>query len=123
MKLSLVIDELVTEKGLDRTVLGEVICEGILAAYKKRYPDIDMAVEYNKKTDEIDAFVKKTVVITVQNEETEISVRKARALKDDISVDEVISVPFTEKLGRIEILKAKQVIATSRLLRIPMWIM
>lgn len=111
VKLSLVIDELVSEKGLDRTTLSEIMCEGILAAYKKRYPDLDIAVEYNKKTDEIEAFTKKLVVTTVQDEDTQISIRKARALQDDISVDETLSVPFTEKLGRIEILKAKQVIA------------
>ena len=111
MKLSLVIDELVSEKGLDRTVLSGIMCEGILAAYKKKYPDLDILVEYNKKTDEIEAFIKKTVVSTVQDEDTQISIRKARALKDDIALDELISVPFTEKIGRIEILKAKQIIA------------
>jgi len=111
VKLSLVIDELVTEKGLDRTTLSGIMCEGILAAYKKRYPDLDINVVYNKKTDEIEAFIKKIVVATVQDEETEISIRKARALSDDVAVDEMIEVPFTEKLGRIEILKAKQVIA------------
>jgi len=111
VKLSLVIDELVSEKGLDRTVLSGIMCEGILAAYKKKYPDLDILVEYNKKTDEIEAFIKKTVVSTVQDEDTQISIRKARALKDDIAIDEIISVPFTEKIGRIEILKAKQIIA------------
>ena len=88
MKLSLVIDELVSEKGLDRTVLSGIMCEGILAAYKKKYPDLDISVEYNKKTDEIEAFIKKTVVSTVQDEDTQISIRKARAFKDDIAIDE-----------------------------------
>lgn len=111
VKLSLVIDELVSEKGLDRATLSSIMCEGILAAYKKRYPDLDIVVEYNKKTDEIEAFVKKVVVQTVQNDEAEITIRKARAIKDDIAIGETIEVPFTEKLGRIEILKAKQVIA------------
>lgn len=111
MKLSLVIDELVTEKGLDRTILSGIICEGILAAYKKKYPDLDIFVEYNKKTDEIEAFIKKAVVQSVQDEDLEISIRKARALKDDIAIGETIDVPFSEKIGRIEILKAKQVIA------------
>ena len=39
MKLSQVIEELVEEKGLDRTILSSIICEGMLAAYKKKYPD------------------------------------------------------------------------------------
>ncbi len=111
MKLSLVIDELVTEKGMDRSTLSAIMCEGIVAAYKKKHPDLDISVDYNKKTDEIEAFIKKTVVSSVQDDSLEISIRKARALKDDVSLGDVLEVPFEEKLGRIEILKAKQVIA------------
>ena len=111
MKLSLVIDELVSEKGLDRTTLSGIMCEGILAAYKKKYPDLDISVEYNKKTDEIEAFIKKTIVSAVQDENAQIGIRKARALKEDAALGEVINVPFAEKIGRIEILRAKQVIA------------
>lgn len=111
MKLSLVIDELVSEKGLDRSVLSGIMCEGILAAYKKKYPDLDISVEYNKKTDEIEAFAAKTVVSTVENENTQVSIRKARAIKDDVAIGETIQIPFVEKIGRIEILKAKQIIA------------
>ena len=52
MKLADVIEELVEERGLDRVVLGSIICEGMLAAYQKKYPDLVLRVEYNKKTDE-----------------------------------------------------------------------
>ena len=69
VKLSQVIDELVEEKGLDRAVLSGIICEGMLAAYKKRYPDLPIAVSYNKKTDEIDASLEKNVVSSVEDED------------------------------------------------------
>ncbi len=111
MKLSLVIDELMTEKGLDRVVLTQIMCEGILAAYKKKYPDLDLTVEYNKKNDEIEAFTNKMVVSSVEDELAQIGVRKARAIKDDAAIGDIIRVPFAEKIGRIEILKAKQIIA------------
>ena len=112
MKLSHVIEELVEEKGLDRAVLSDIMCEGMLAAYKKRYPDLTLDVTYNKKTDEIGVTVLKTVVSAVTNEDIEIGLRKARAAKEEaVSLGDTVWVPFEKPIGRIEILKAKQVIA------------
>ena len=78
MKLSAVIEELVEEKGLDRSVLSTIISEGILAAYAKRYPELPIHVAYDKKTDEIEVTIDKTVVTTVTEEDREISLRKAK---------------------------------------------
>jgi len=113
VKLSQVIDELVEERGIDRTVLSEIICEGMLAAYKKKYPDLPIDVVYSKKTDELEIVVNKTIVSAVTNDDTEISVRRAKALKADAAVGEILTLPFEGAIGRIEILKAKQVIAQS----------
>lgn len=111
MKLSLVIDELVEERGLDRDLLSTVICEGMLAAYEKKYPGFTFSVEHNKKTDELDVFVKKRVVSSVQDEQAEISLRKARNIDPKAVIEDGIWAPFDGKIGRIEILRAKQVIA------------
>ena len=111
MKLSQVIDELVEEKGLDRSVLSSIIAEGMLAAYKKKYPDLPLTASYNKKTDEIEIAIEKTVAQSVEDDEAEISLRKARVLNEKAKTGDVVAVPFEERIGRIEILKAKQVIA------------
>lgn len=111
MKLSLVIDELVEERGLERSVLGQVISDGLLAAYKRKYPNLPLTVKYNKKTDEVDVFIEKKVVTTVSDENLEISLRKARGIDSKVKVGDIISLPFEGQIGRIEILKAKQVIA------------
>ncbi len=111
MKLSQVIEELVEERGLDRSVLSAIICEGLLAAYEKKYYDLPLKVDYNKKTDEIEVTVEKKVVSQVEDDLAEISLRKARAVKKGIELDETIVVPFKGPIGRIEILKAKQIIA------------
>ena len=111
MKLSQVIDELVEEKGLDRIVLSNIICEGMLVAYKKKYPDLPLTVTHSKKTDEIVVTVEKTVVSHVEDEDMQLSLRKARALNEDAQIGDIIAVPFDGSIGRIEILKAKQVIA------------
>lgn len=111
MKLSQVIEELVEEKGLERSVLSAIICEGMLAAYEKRYPGLAFKIDHDKKNDEIEVVVQKDVVATVTDEDTEISLRKARHINPEVNADEKIWVPFEGKIGRIEILRAKQVIA------------
>jgi N utilization substance protein A len=112
VKLSQVIEELVEEKGLDRNLLSSIICDGLLAAYNKRFPDLSFLVSYNRKTDEIEIKAQKKVVATVANDDTEISLRKAKAIDPNAEIGSELAVPFEGKIGRIEILRAKQVIAT-----------
>lgn len=111
MKLSQVIEELVEEKGLDRTLLTDIVCEGILSAYLKKYPDAQLSVCYNRKSDELVVNSQRKVVQTVTDELNEISVRKAKSFKEDVHVGDTIELPFTGAIGRIEILRAKQIIA------------
>lgn len=111
MKLSHVIEELIQERGLDRNTLNKIICEGMLAAYQKRYPDLNLDSFYNKKEDEVKITIEKTVVASVEDEDTQISLRKARSIKEDVQLGDILPVPFDKPIGRIEILKAKQVIA------------
>ena len=111
MKLSQVIEELVDEKGLERTVLSAIICEGMLAAYEKKYPNLNFKVEYDKKNDEIEIKSQKEIVGSVEDEEFEISLRKARNIDPALNVGDNIWILFEGRIGRIEILRAKQVIA------------
>ena len=113
VKLAEVIDQLVEERGLDKGTLGTIVCEGMLAAYKKRYPDLPLHVEVDKKTGEMAVLIEKAVVNTVDDEDTQISLRKARAIEEDVETGQTVKVPFDGKIGRIEILRAKQVIANS----------
>lgn len=111
MKLSDVIEELVEERGLERTVLSDIIAEGMLAAYQKKYPYLVFQATYDRKQDDIDIKVQKKVVNSVEDEEIEISLRKARNFDESAELDQEIFVPFDGRIGRIEILRAKQVIA------------
>ena len=112
MNLSDVIESLVEERGLDREKVIEIVCEGILAAYVKRFPDEVFSVSYNRKTGSVDIFTQKTVVATPLDPELEISLRRAKTLQPDATIDSVVLVPFEEAIGRIEVLTAKQVIAS-----------
>src|SRR5579859_688141 len=83
----------------------------MLAAYKKRYPEVNIHVTYDKKSDEIQIMAEKTVVTTVNDDDLEISVRKAKFIDKKVDVGDKILIPFEGPIGRIEILRAKQVIA------------
>lgn len=111
MKISNVIEELVEERSLEYGVIADIICEGLLAAYKKKYPEANIKVNLDRKRDEVSISVEKTVVNAVQDDLLEISLRKARTVHPESSLGQVVEVPFEGPIGRIEILKAKQVIA------------
>ncbi|MCX5924281.1 MAG: transcription termination factor NusA [Candidatus Dependentiae bacterium] len=109
--LNKVIAELVDEKGLDQASLQSVICEGILAAFSKKYPEAILRVSVNKKTESILVEAEKTIVSSVENPSTEITLKKAVVLQKGVTVGDKIWVQFEEPVGRVEILKARQVIA------------
>jgi transcription termination/antitermination protein NusA len=112
VKLADVIDELVEERGLAKEALGEVVCEGMLAAYQRKYPDLMLKVEEDSATGDLVVLVQKTVVATVDDEYTEISLKKARNIDKTLDLDGQIWAPFEGKIGRVEVLRARQVIAS-----------
>lgn len=112
MRLTAVIDELVEERGLDKDVLDAIICEGMHAAYQKKYPELPLRVRHDKKTDDVAVEIEKKIVSTVEDPETELSVRKARHIDEKYSAGDTIWLPFEGAIGRIDILRAKQIIAT-----------
>lgn len=112
MNLAEVIDGLVEERGLDRDLVSSIVCDGIVSAYAKKYPDLDFTVSFNKKTGLLEVFTEKEIMQTVTDEDYEISQRKARLLSPKAELGDMIMVPFDGSIGRIEILAAKQLIAT-----------
>lgn len=112
MKLADVIDELVEERGLEKEALSSIVCEGMLAAYQRKYPDLVFKAEEDAATGDLVVFVQKQVVNTVEDDWTEISLKKARNIDKDISPDDHLWIPFEGKIGRVEVLRARQVIAS-----------
>jgi len=106
-----VISELVDEKGLKKSDLNEIIKEGILAAYLKKYPEATLRIDFDKAGTVI-VEIEKKVVNDLEDDLKELSIRKARFLKKGVQLDELIWIPFDGTIGRVEILKAKQVIAS-----------
>lgn len=116
MNLFDVIEELVEDRGLDREVLSDIICEGMVAAYQRKYPELELQAKYDKKTGEITILVCKDVVASVgeiEDDLAQISLKKARFVHKDVQIGEKLWVPFEGDIGRVEILRARQVIASS----------
>ena len=111
MNLSDVIEGLVEERGLDKEKVIEIVCEGIQMAYAKKFPTVLFCSSFNRKTGQLEVTVEKTVVANVTNDDTEVSLRKARLINPQVQIDQKVKVPFEEAVGRIEILVAKQIIA------------
>ncbi len=111
MNLADVIESLVEERGLNREQVIEVVCDGVRAAYEKKFPEFEFSIVFNKKTLAIEVFVKKTVVSSAEDKDHQISLRKAQAFNLKAQLDDILDVPFEEKIGRIEILAARQIIA------------
>ena len=101
VKLSNVIDELVEEKGLDRETLRSVICEGVLAAFQKKHPEAQLTTEYDKKSDDIFIKIQKKVVASVENDDQEISLRKAKFIDKNVVLGDAMWLPFERSIGRV----------------------
>lgn len=111
MNLKQVIDELTEERGIDRTTLDSIVCEGMLAAYVKKYPYINFHIQYDHNTGVVEIEAEKEVVAAVEDEYSEISLKKARFIDKNVEIGGTVVVPFEGKIGRIEILHARQVIS------------
>lgn len=111
MKLIDVIEEIVGERGLSRETLKSIVAAGLLAAYEKKYPNLVLRANIDKNSGDVTIEIEREVVATVEDEEFEISIKKARSIDKDAEVGGRMWVPFDGSIGRIEVLHARQVIA------------
>ena len=107
-----VIDELGRQKGIDKSRVIGAIEAALQMAAKKRFGQAEnIQVEIDSKTGEISIVSKKTIVDTVANPKTEVSLQEARQFDSEAEVgDEIGSLIEMSDLGRIAAQTAKQVI-------------
>lgn len=106
-----IISELISEKSLTKEQLYDIIKESLLAAYLKKYPEAVLQIKM-EKGEQFSVEATKKVVTDVQDDLLEISLRKARFIKKNAEIGDEIILPFEEPIGRVEILKARQVIVS-----------
>lgn len=99
------------EKGVSADVICDSLEAVLITAYKKE-PDANpnAIVELNRQTGDYKILAPKTVVETVEDEDSEISLAMAQILNPEYSEGDVINVNVTPKnFGRVAAQAAKQV--------------
>ncbi len=106
------IDQISREKGIDPQIVIDAIEDAIVVASRKYFKsEEDLRAKINSESGEIEVFAVKKVVDTVEDDQTEISLEEAKAIRDDVEVeDEIEFQKPTTGLGRIAAQMAKQVI-------------
>ena len=107
-----VVDQVSRDKGIDREVLIKAVEEAMGSAARKKFGNkIDIEVQYNRETGEIEVFQFKDVTELVTEPDLQISLEEGRKLDPDCEVGDSLGTKMdTSKFGRIAAQSAKQVI-------------
>jgi len=109
--LNYVIEQVGKDKGIDRKVIIEALEQAVLTASRKKYGHQgEIEVHYNEEIGEIELFQFKQVVEEVVNPSSEISIKEARALDNEVQIGDSLGVKLDTDFGRIGAQTAKQVI-------------
>ena len=107
-------EELERERGIAKDVLIASLCDAMVAAYKrhmhvKEATNIEAILD--EQAGEIGVFSTKLVVKEVEDPETQISLKDAKEIDEDVELDDEVKIEVTpEQFGRIAAQTAKQVI-------------
>lgn len=106
------LEDLQTEKKIDRQVFIETLEQALTSAYKKMYGEAKSAmVRLLPEKNTIKVYSYKTVVDEVTDPDKEISLAEAKLIKKSYKVgDQVLSEESTKDFGRIAAQTAKQVV-------------
>ena len=106
-----VLDQIERDKGVKKEEILKMIEASLVSAYRKHYGRImNVIATVDPQTAEINAFLVKKVVDTVQNSSEEISAEEAKSLKLKAKDGEVHIPIATEEFSRIAAQIAKQII-------------
>jgi transcription termination/antitermination protein NusA len=107
-----ILEQISRDKGIDKSVLIDALKAAVEVAAHKRYPTAkELQSEFNEATGEVEIYLEKTIVETVDQPDVEISLEDARAFAEDVQIGEQVLVQqILENYGRTAAQLAKQVI-------------
>jgi N utilization substance protein A len=110
--LFLVLDQIERDKGIKKENLLKMIEQALVSAFRKHNNKFaDVRAEINLETGAIELFVYKTVVKKVADNDKEISLDDAKAMKKNAKLGDDMEIEInTSTFGRIAAQTAKQVI-------------
>lgn len=106
------LDELESEKKINKEVFVSALESALTSAYKKMYGEAKSAmVKLNPEKNTIKIYSYKTIVEEVEDEDKQISLAEARQIKKSYKVgDVVLQEESTKEFGRIAVQTAQQVV-------------
>lgn len=107
-----VIEQVSRDKGIEFNVLVKALEEALRSAAKKKFGNkIDIEIQYNEETGELEVFQFKEVVETVTDPAFQISMTEGRKLDPECEIGDSLGTKMdTTTFGRIAAQSAKQVI-------------
>jgi N utilization substance protein A len=107
-----VVEQVSRDKGIDRMVLIKALEEALRSAARKKFGSkMEIEVQYNEETGEIEVFQFKDVAEVVTEPALEISLEEGRKLDPDCEIGDSLGTKMdTTTFGRIAAQSAKQVI-------------
>uniref|UniRef100_A0A7C4RUM3 Transcription termination/antitermination protein NusA n=1 Tax=Desulfatirhabdium butyrativorans TaxID=340467 RepID=A0A7C4RUM3_9BACT len=107
-----IVDQVSRDKGIDRDILIQAIEEAIKSAARKRFGHrVELEISYNQQSGELEVYQYLEVVETVENPDTQISLKEGRKLDPECEIGDSLGIKLdTEQFGRIAAQSAKQVI-------------
>ena len=107
-----VVEQVSRDKGIDREVLIKALEEALKSAARKKYGNkMDIEVQYNEESGEIEIFQFKDVAEVVTEPELEISLEEGRQLDPECEIGDSLGTKMdATTFGRIAAQSAKQVI-------------
>ena len=112
-ELKRVIDQVCRDKGINRDLLIKGLEEAVMSAAKKKFGmRREMEAQFNEELGEVELFQFRTVVETVEDEQTQIAMEDAKLLDPDVEMSDELGSKMenVSELGRIAAQSAKQVI-------------
>ncbi len=112
MELKKSIDLISKERRIDRDILVDTLEEAVRTAVNKKFDNqLDIEVNFNDETGDIDVHQFKVVLEEVEDPNTEISLEEAQSIDPEVQVEDELGFKLEiENLGRIAAQSAKQVI-------------
>ena len=107
-----VVEQVSRDKGIERKVLIKALEEALRSAARKKFGSkMEIEVQYNEETGEIEVFQFKEVAEVVNEPALEISLEEGRKLDPDCEIGDSLGTKMdTTTFGRIAAQSAKQVI-------------
>lgn len=112
-QLAVAIRTIAEEKNLPEDAVKEVVEQALAAAYRRDYGDREqeIRVSMNLNTGDVDAYISKEIVETVENDAFEISLKEAQVMRKNAKLGETVEIhEKAQEFGRVAAQTAKQVI-------------